>query len=366
MTLVMARKARTLSQPGKFGSVPFFTPDRVATLIPLLNLDESNVAHSADPRISWEWNNRVMGTSLQYTPQGPLDPFSIPQFYDGEDVEEPSAELDIVDADFPAAVDLAVRYLVLGESAAAEAVATILAAWSNIASFGTNSGSTFRWVSKWPLMIQAAMMIRDHEAYTAQLHEDLVDVTQRTLLLMNEPLLVNNHGSWGACFWLASAVFLEDRELFKRAILRWRLLFNTAIKNNIPINEIYRQGGIQGDGRGGLTYSNFNLYAMTVTAEWARFNGEWLYDYTGSDGSTFREHALLVRHWSRYPNQFPYNSSGTPSQTVRTYPHDDILHALWPDEDSAWLLANFPTGGSMDLFGIRQHVLAYRGRPLYG
>jgi hypothetical protein len=47
--------------------------------------------------------------------------------------------------------------------------------------------------------------------------------------------------------------------------------------------------------------------------------------------------------------------------------YDDILHALWPHEESQWMLDNFPEGfDSRDVYGMRQWVLAYRYRELYG
>ena len=366
MSVLTADAARKRSQPDKFGARPFFTPGRVETLREVLGpLDSAGLAHSADARVNYEWNQRVMARPLDALPLGPINPWHIDEHY-GDQTDDNEAQLAIVNSDWEMAVDCALRYLVTGEDAAARASVRILQAWATIASFDTNSGSRLNWVDKWPMMIQAAMMVRDHSAYTGALHLNLQDVTRRGLALLTAFTNDDNWAGWGVCYMLAAGVFLEDRALFDTGIRRWRTVFDNAVRDDEPFREVYRQGSGTGDGSFGLWYSNFFLSAMTIAAEWARFGGEWLYDYAGADGSTFQGLVLKIRHWTRFPAEYPYNSSGTPSQTVRIMAHDDILHALWPDAESQWLLDHFPTGSTRDNFGMRMFVLAYRYRPLIG
>jgi hypothetical protein len=357
--------AREVSRPAKLGETPFFNAGRLQSLLQILEpFHPDGTVSTGDTRIDYEWNVRVAGTDSLYVPAGPINPFSIPDVYDDP---EGSAELnDIVNTDFTTAVDLALKYKMLDDTVALESVIGLLEAWSGVTSIASNIGSVGNWNDKWPLMIQAAMMVNDSDLYTESLHDALVDATNMGLAVSLANVNTNNLGAWGVCYELAAAAFLGDRALQKRAIRRWRSLFDDAVVDNIPILEIYRDGGGYGDGSSGLWYSNFFMSALVIGAEWARFGGEWLYGYESREGSTLEGVVKQVRYWTRYPTEFPYNTSGTPSSTVRIMAHDEITHALWPDADSQWLLDNFPNGSVRDNFGMRQFVLAYRDRPLYG
>jgi hypothetical protein len=359
--------ARTLPMPEKLTlGQAIFTPDRVSTLRTLLGtFDADGKVDTPDNRVDYEWNQRVMARPLSYVPLGALDPWHIDEHY-GADGSSNAEQLEIVNTDFEAAVDLALRYQVTGNLAAGAAVVRILSAWARLSGFDTNAGSVLNWNNKWPLMIQAALMVKDHPEYIEPVRAALQDTTRRGLAINTAITHDNNWGAWGCTYLFAAAIFLEDRRLFDRALQRWRTLFDIAVVGNVPVFEIYRQGSGSGDGSYGLWYSNFFMSGMTIAAEWARFGGAWLYDYKGQNGSTFKALYENVRNWTRYPAAYPYNTSGTPSATVRIMAHDDILHALWPHPESAWLLANFPTGSIRDNFGMRQAVLAYRYRPLYG
>ena len=368
MSFIDPYRARELRTPDQLGSVPFFNLGRSTTLrdmiAPHLNPDNTLAATYPDPRVVWEWNNRVMARSSDYQPLGPLNPFYLNEHYDGGD-----PNTDMVNDEFTAAVDLAVRWSVLGDRAAGAAVVRILNAWGGVRSIETNAGSTLNFTNHWPIILQAALMVSDHPEYTRQLHKRLEDVTR--LGLVSADLIggtaTNNLGAWANCYTFAAANFLLDPDLFEQSIVRWRLIFDYAVVGNVPVGEVRRQSSGQGDGSFGLWYSNFFLHALVAAAEWARFGGVWLYDYkSNTDTSTFKDFALLIRKWTRYPETFPYNTSGVPSSTARILAHDDVLQALWPTADGQWLLDNFPTGSIRDVFGLRGAVLAYRGRPLYG
>lgn len=359
--------------------IVFMPPGRAKTLqdmvLPILLPNGMLPVSTPDPRVRWEWNVRIMGaptvSSLpvvprtDYLPLGPVSPWHIDEHYDPEGTSN-ADQLAIVNSDFEAAVDLAVRWYVLGEEVAAQACIRILNAWTTIVSFDTNAGSVLNWNNKWPLMIQAALLMDKHPSLTSATKLALRDITSRGMVINTAFTHDNNWGAWGSCSRIAAAIFLQDRAMFDQAIQRWRTLFDIAVVDNVPVEEVYRQGSGSGDGSYGLWYSNFFLYGMTAAAEWARFAGEWLYDYRGEDGSTFEGLALNIRHWTRFPAEFPYNTSGVPSTTVRICLHDDVLHSLWPDAASQWLLDNFLVGSVRDNFGIRQAVLTYRDRPLYG
>lgn len=368
MSFIDPYRARTIRNPEQLGATPFFNRGRSETLRaliePHLNPDGTLSVSYPDPRVVWEWNNRVMARPANYQPRGPLNPFYLNEHYGGGD---PNTAM--VDDEFTAAVDLAVRWAVMGDYAAGAAAVRIVDAWSRVTAIETNAGSTLNFTNHWPIILEAALMVGDHPEYTRPMHKRLEGVT--TLGLASADLIggiaTNNLGAWANCYTFAAAVFLIDHALFERAIIRWRTLFDYAVVNNVPVEEVHRQSSGQGDGSFGLWYSNFFLYGMVAAAEWARFGGAWLYDYkSNTDRSTFKDFAMQVRTWTRYPETFPYNTSGTPSGTARILAHDDVLQALWPTPDGAWLLANFPTGSIRDVYGLRGAVLAYRDRPLYG
>ena len=368
MSMMTAETARTKGDRSKFGSVPFFTSGRVSTLLTLLGpFDSEGRSASTVPRVAFEWNRRVNAAAAGYVPAGPLLPvWSVPDTYG--DSKASGEVLALIGSDFAAAADLAIRWKVRGDAGAAAGCVNILTAWSAqvLPAAQTNTTGRLVWCNRWPLMIQAAMLVADYSGYTSILDTALQDLTRAGRVLSTAYTKSNNVAVWGVVYELAAASFLGDRSAFDRAIRRWFTLFDSTVVGNVPIGEVYRQDGAQGNGANGLWYSNFLVYAFTVAAEWARFNGEWLYDHTGPDGSTFRGLAEQVRFWTRYPETFVYNTSGTPSSTGRSLPHDEILHALWPSAESQWILNRFPTGNSRDSIGVRGAVLAYRDRPLYG
>lgn len=370
MSWMTAEVARTKGDLSKFGSVPFFNTERVATLLDMLGtLNVDLKSFTAPPRVQYEWNEYVIAADENHVPQGPILPsWNVPDTYGDPEAQEQA--LALIKTDFETAADLAIRWKVLGDTAAAAGCVNILTAWSTQTMPATRPPTAtgpLVWCNRWPVMIQAAMLVSDYVGYTPALDTALKNVTQAgmdklSLAYTNS----NNTGLWGVVGELASAAFIGDRVRFDRAIRRWRTLFDMTIVNNIPVDEVRREGGSQGNGSTGLWYSNFTVYAFAVAAEWARFNGEWLYDHTGPDGSTFRGLVDQVRFWNRYPESFEYNTSGVPSTTTRSLPWDEITHALWPTSDSKWILDEFPAGNSRDSVGVRGSVLTYRDRPLYG
>lgn len=369
MSFMTAEVARTKGDRSKFGSVPFFNKGRISTLRDVLGpLNGSNKSSSGIARLDFEWNQRVTATSAAYVPVGPITPFwHVPDTYG--DPAGQDAALKIIEGDFCAAADLAIRWKVLGDVAAAAGCVRILTAWSTQVMPATKPNTAtgpLVWCNRWPLMIEAAMLVSDYAGYTPALNTALKNLTRAGQMLSLAYSNGNNTATWGVVYEIAAASFLRDRPMFDRAIRRWYSLFDQTIENNIPVDEVRREGGSQGNGSTGLWYSNYTVYAFTIAAEWARFNGEWLYDHAGPDGSTFRGLVEQVRFWTRYPETFKYNTSGTPSTTMRSLPHDEILHALWPSAESLWIINRFPSGNDRDSTGIRNAVLAYRDRPLYG
>lgn len=345
MSFQSPERLRTMSQPEKFGNVlPLFDQPRLDSLMDLI------ATNGTDSRMRQKLNG-IMATDNTYIPLGPIDPFSLPEYY--ENPEANTALTSLMGSDGNTAVDLGIRWRMYGDPADAAAVARILLPWTTIQTLVNNGASRLVWSDKWTLFIQAAQLIDGSPAYTTSLRNAFRSMVQKGLVLSTAPVQTANRASWGVSHDIAAGAFLKDRALFDYGIKRWRELFEHDVKNNIPIEEITRESN-------GLHYCNFLLDAMTQAAEIARFNGEWLYDIQGSDGSTFKGLWDTVSGWTARPESYPYWAN---SSTVRIRFHVDPLHILWPNEDSAFLIGKYTT--TQDNVGYRQGMLAYRYRPLY-
>lgn len=386
-----AEYARTLSMPYKFGSGVIVHPARVQWLRDAVAND------TLTPRMKTKWNT-VMSRPASHTLSGPIDPWSIPENY-SDDSEANHTILAQIRADTQPAVDYAWRYLVFGDETDAQQVVKILNAYSTIQTFDTNPGSTLNWYDGWALLIQAALMISKSSAYTSTVSANFKAATLRALNTL-EPIAytrTNNWAAWGLVTEILSASLFKDRDRFDRAVVRWRQLFDNSVKsgimlqgeirNNIPIAEIYRMGPSQGNGAYGLLYSNFHLAGMTIAAEYARLNGEWLFDHVSPDGSSLKGYYEQCVYWTRNPtfDVLWFNTSDeedpshhyyrTGAYTNRILAYVDILGALWPNEDADSLMEGTRVVSGVtqpsyditqDYYGFRGAELAYRHRPLYG
>lgn len=421
MTFLPPTRVRTLPNPAKFGSGVLFDKPRIDIL------REKIASDTLRPRVKTKWDQIL---ALPDTPviQGVIDPWEIPENYSDQS-EVNQLLLSRVHADTMAAVGYAFRYMVNGaESDAVRAVAYI-EAYSSIQTFATNSGSTLNWFDKWPLLIQAAMMVRGSAAYTPQV-DTAFRATLTEAITTLEPIAYtrdNNWAAWGLTMEFAYALIANNRTRFDLAVQRWRDLFNDTVvsgykvnnggpaqgqtKNNVARREIYRMGSGYGNGAYGLLYSAFHLDGLVIAAEWARAGGEWLYDHTTADGSTLRGFWENIAHEKRfgapalgghpaYLSVQWYNTSNLsdPSSdyyfsgyyTNRVGGSFYILQELWPLQDAAELMhggfttVGFPAGvyppvpdGDtpklstgypilQDYYGMYGADLLYSDRPLYG
>ncbi len=346
MSLMTPERVRTVSQPDKFGvSMPLFNTERLATLADMITNGE------LDARMTQKWND-ILAIDNTYVPKGPIDPFNIPPYYD--DPVANNALTVIIRDDGITAVDLGIRYRMLGNEDDAAAVARIIEPWTTIQTFVNLSESRLTWSYKWTLFMQAAQLIEGSAAYTPTLKTTMETFTLAHMDMSTAYVQTENRAMWGCVLEVSAGAFLNDRAMFDKGIARWRELFESDVQGNIPVREILR-------GEQGLHYCNFMLNALAQTAEIARFNGEWLYDYVTADGSTFKGVWENVARWTATPSLYPYWAG---SSTIRIQAHVDILHALWPTVDSQYLIDTYTT--TQDTFGFRQGILAYRNRPLWG
>lgn len=365
MSLTTQERYRTLSNRAKFGAAaPFLNAQRADRLRSLL----------ADPpmRTNQRWNE-VLARDPAYVPHGPPDPFVVPETYDEE-----SGDPDVVgniNEDVMSAVDFAFRWVVDAEEAAGEAAVRILESWSTLQEFGTNFQEALTGSNRFTMLIQAAYMVQDRADFTPTIRSEFDRVTRMFMENTRAYVSETNHAAWGLSMLLAGAGWLGDRDLFDKAIFRWRMLLDDALVDDEPHRELYRQGGGSSYGGTGLFYSTFFLNGMAQAAEWARVNGEWIYDHVTPDGSSLKGLWEKVAYWTRHPHLYPYNSNGqglapmtkpvtpTPSGTVRIQGCFDHLHALWPNADSQYCIDRWTT--TQDYIGFRNGLLIYRYLPLW-
>lgn len=353
-SLVSGFRVSELSSRATFGARMFLTDGRVDTLQGMLEAGLTG-------RMASKWAGILARDNRMAAPPV-LDPWLFPPHY--EDEYGSDEAIDTVRAAAEPAVDLAIRWRVLGDPEDAAAVVRILTPWTELVTINTSNNEILNWANKFPMFIQAADLIKGSAANTVAFETKMKSIVRRMAdLLPGYYKLDDNRGAWGVFGELASAAYLGERGRFDRAIWRWRQILNESLVNNVPVHEVYREGSSQGNGSTGLHYSNFLLDALVQGAEVARFNGEWLYDHVTPDGSTLKGLWENVTYWTAHPAQFPYNTSGTPSTTNRIRSYTDILHELWPNDSSTLLKATYDT--TQDYYGFRRGVLAYQGRPLF-
>lgn len=416
MTILHPEDARRLSLRDKYGTL--HTETRWASLA------DKIAGGSLAPRVQAKWAE-VLSAPSSWTVQGAFDPWEIPENYGaGEDVGE---MMEKIRADVQMCAKYAFRYKILGDSADAARAAAIIQAYANISTFATNGGSTLRWYESWGLLVQAAMIIRDDDAYTPALDSTFKATLVRAMSTFERIAYTrpNNWAAWGLVMEIAVGGFTEDRDRFTKGLRQWGRLFDETVvsgfrvtnggpahgqlRDNVAKEEIYRQGSSHGNGSYGLLYTAFHLNGLTIAAEYARLNGEWLFDHVSPDGSSFRgfweEVAFLKRHsgptldadflkaqWFNTSNKSTPGSSYYFSgyYTNRVEASFYILNALWPNEDAEQLLyggfytrdvpmgvyPTFPNGATagtsagypiqQDYYGMWGADLLYSGRPLYG
>lgn len=363
--------ARTKSQREKFGFEGIYHPARIAWL------RDAILSESLTGSMLAKWNI-VKNRPAEYIMSGPPSEWTFPPYYQNPTAHELTYAK--IKDDVKAAVDYALRFTLFGNDKDAMQAVKIIRAYSDIKTFTDADDGPLVFYFCWPLLIQAHGLLYETEIYRPI---DRIRFKEQTLRAYNsfEKIAYTKTNNWataGITGEIAIASLFKDRAQFDNAIRQWRLNFDDAVKsgitlqgavrNNIPIHEIYRQGGSQGNGESGLVYSSQALKGWAVAAEWARLNGEWLYDYVSPDGSSLKGLYENVANWlaNPTPENLWFNTSGNVQGLTYIHPWVDILAALWPNADSDYLIANKPLADSQDHTAMHATELFYRDRPLYG
>lgn len=396
MTLMNQARVQRLPRANVFGAVPFVSESRIESL-------REMIAAGLTGRMLEKWNI-VLSRPVDYKVLGPINSWVLYQDYNGTpEMEAHDANMEAaIFSDFMTGVDLAFRYRVEtapGREVYAAKVVEILLAWASIEKWdNTPTGSALTWGDHWPILLQAALMIRESPHYTATVDAQLKKKTRAMMPALCIPNGVagypisawNNWSAVGNVSRIACAVFLQDRAMFDASVYRWRQKFNDSVvsnflgvdglyHDNVQQYEVYRQAGGGNDGSSGRLYCDYDFSAMMCAAEWARIGGEWLFDHVAPDGSSlqglFEEIVLLDRYPD--PEHHWFNTSDPPNRFFanQIYAGFDIAHVLWGagNADAEWLVENRglgPTTGGVftdaDNNFMRNTELLYRGRPLIG
>ena len=367
--------ARTKSMPDKFGG-QIYRESRLSAIRTQI------LGGGLGSRGQAYWN-AVMARPATYALAGPLSPWEFPRYYINPD--ESNAKTAIVNADVAAAFDYALRYQVLGNSTDAAQTVKVLNAYGGITSYVDQYDGPLVWVQMWPILMQAAYLVKGSPAYTATVHNNFVTGTLRGSRELEDIAFTrtNNWAAVGIACEIMLAAFINDRPRFDRALTQWRYLFSDQIDNgitlqgavryNVPTKEIYREGGIQvGNGSSGLSYSNMTLWGFACGAEWARLNGEWLFDFVAPNGASLKGLYENVALWTAQPTQTNlwFNTSAVTNPPGSGYgygvsrPWVDVLGELWPNSNTDVVREKYNSSSSpRSLLG---HELLYRGIPLLG
>lgn len=378
--------AETRSQREKFGKRKMWQDARIKTMLDMFN------DPALPPRLRSKFNE-VMSRPANYTLVGPPADWNFPPYY--VDPEGNAAISNQTTQDLRSVVDYGVRYALFKDENAAAQAAKIIEAYADIPTFTSTGDSALAFYRRWPLLIQAAYLLTGSAAYTVAIDNKLKATTIRAVDILEKisQTRTNNWNAVGATGEILFGAFLNDRTRFDRGIGQWRknlddalvsgYTHNGATYDHVPVHEIFREENRQGNGAYGMVYTNMTLSAFAMGAEYARLNGEWLFDHVTPDGSSlkgFYENTVRYARYGSIPGVMWFNTSRY-DKTSEFYnngkgagygpltyitPWVDILGALWPNDDVKYLQDNTAYIPAQDLYTLRNAELFYRNRPLYG
>lgn len=351
-----------------FGNKRFLTGTELEAIrarVPLL--ESGPMSFEKAPYI--KWNNIILNKNLAYQPLGPLVPFTIPQGYSDDPEARSEAEFTIKN-DVRYIADFATAYAVTQDESYAENAARLIDAYT-LTPFDivepTPNGvpSHHVWCEHWLMAIQAVMLINESVHWTVEREEAFVSLINRTAdsVVSASSSFRHTHNifAWFVCYWIAAGGYAKNARVFGHGVFHFKDMLNNAIqsnflvrnrgiadgerKDNIPMWEIYRQGGGQGNGSYGLLYSNAAMNPIMCAVEYARLHGVNLLNHETPDGSTIRGLYENVLGWNYDPSvpNLWFNTSAQQGNPQRYYwreirAFDELAYRLWPSAKQRWLL----------------------------
>lgn len=300
-----------------------------------IDLLRDRVVRRIEPTFSaWQQVQESATANVAITSRAPHD-WYVPGFY--RDAEGHRAAKRTLQDEANAAYSLALTYRITGDARCAAAAVRLIDGWATrVQTLSQKDDSTLSFSYHFPPLILAADLLRKSPAFPEDAQTRFRTFVREKALPQNSMAKANNWGNWGLVLVLASASYLGDRELFDRAVERWKYFIEhqIAADGHLP-HEVNRN-----QGRSGLWYSHFSLLPQTIAAEIARVNGADLYDYRAPNGRTLRAAYARVAPWSLEPATFPYFRGDPAALHGSDYAsYFELLVPRWPSPAAAALLA---------------------------
>ncbi|WP_269541059.1 alginate lyase family protein [Cerasicoccus fimbriatus] len=259
----------------------------------------------------------------------------VPGYYSDPDGHQ-AAKLALHD-DANSVYALALMYKLTGNDEFAEEAARYIDAWvETVEEMRTHDDSRLSFSYHFPPFIFAADLIEDNTHIWPEAEQQAFrDFVRNKALPMNTMHVANNWGNWGGVLVFASAVYLQDEDLFDEAVARWKALTRDQIADDGHLRHEVRRQTL---GDRGIWYSHFSLMPQTISAEIARLQGLDLFNWKSPEGRCLELAYETLVPWTVDPSTFPYYT-GTSGQKLTDYiSYWEILNMHWPNDLAAGMI----------------------------
>ena len=261
-----------------------------------------------------------------------------PSPYKDPEGHKAAQKLNTLERDAGGIYALALTYRLFGDEKYAQNAVRLIDAWEGVGSF--QSGGPTPANEFYPRIIVAADLLKHSPSFSPTEQEAFRAYLRKKILPLSMMKRNNNLGDFGVLLVLTGGAYLDDAQLFRSGIERWKSLVNSQVApdGSLP-EEVTREKG-----RMGFWYMNFCLFAKACGAEVARVNGIDLYDYVGPQGASLEKAYRKSIPWLKDPASFPWWQGDLKQLTgINHVPHLELLVMRWPDADAeAVLLKNRP------------------------
>ena len=274
-----------------------------------------------------------------------------------EYVPNPPATLDIPDASVrpllwdnsQSAYACALAYRYTGDTRYANRVVEILNGWALKGTTFTGKDAGLQLGSYFSGMVYAADLLHDYYGWK---HNDRnrflnwwrEDVLAHTLRVMRTR--TNNWLDAGLLGVFASAVVLEDEELFREALETLTRYYEGTWKMVKDGNGVYLpEEVVREEGKSGLTYTAYSLTTWVQALEIARYGGFNLWYQKTETGAGMQELLQQTFRWEIEKDPFPWNSSPNITRQRKNYYEIGNNHFNLSDKIKEYLRQTRPVNG---------------------
>ncbi|MDR7078856.1 hypothetical protein J2Y03_003913 [Neobacillus niacini] len=269
-----------------------------------INRIRAQINNKEEPTYS-EWIKLLnsANSKLDYTPQPPVD-FFVPYVYINPEGHSKSKDPLVKDANN--AYELALAYQITGDSQYAQSAIRIINAWSNnVNTIRDEEDTPLVISSNFPSMIVAASLLESSSKWEQKDRVRFKQFLSDKILPNHTMNLQNNWGNWGLLLVISTATYLNDQKLFLKSIDRWKFFIDHQMNELGHLKyEVTRNNG---KGNYGIWYSHFSMQPQTLSAEIAKVNGVYLFDYVSKEGKSLEGAFNNLVKWTNEPQTFPYH-----------------------------------------------------------